>query len=158
MFFTHPVLWRDGEMLDLGTLGGDFAEARAINDRGQVVGWSRLTVDEPMSAGAADRGHAFLWEGDDLRDLGAPGPDGWSCGTDINAAGLIAVNGGTTEHDEAAMVLIDGAYIELAPRATAYGVNEGGTLAGAMAVPGAIDVRTGDPSEVTATTWTPAGA
>jgi probable HAF family extracellular repeat protein len=157
-FFTHPVLWQDGEMIDLGTLGGDFAEAKAINDNGQVVGWSRLTVDEPMSAGAGDRGHAFIWEDGELRDLGAPGPDGWSSGNDINATGAIAVNGGVAESDEAAFVLVDGTFIELAPRATAYGINDGGAVVGAIPVPGALDTATGEPTEATAAIWTPAGA
>jgi probable HAF family extracellular repeat protein len=37
---------------DLGTLGGSYSQAVAINDRGQVVGWS-LT--------ASGENHAVLW-------------------------------------------------------------------------------------------------
>jgi probable HAF family extracellular repeat protein len=135
-FFTHPVLWQDGEMIDLGTLGGDFAEGRAINDNGQVVGWSRLTTEDNPYDPPGERGHAFLWEGGEMRDLGAPGPDGWSCGTDINAAGAIAVNGGATEDAEDAMVLVDGAFTALGSRATAYGINGSGAVVGAVESPG----------------------
>jgi probable HAF family extracellular repeat protein len=62
--YTHAVLWQDGKIIDLGTLDGpDIAavdrfidrtasDARAVNERGQVVG-SSMT--------ASGRGHAVLW-------------------------------------------------------------------------------------------------
>jgi uncharacterized membrane protein len=42
---SHAFLWEDGEMIDLGALGGEYeySVARSINERGQVVGESRLT-------------------------------------------------------------------------------------------------------------------
>jgi len=40
-------------MTDLGTLGGNFSGPVAINDRGQVVGYSTTASGEL---------HAFLWE------------------------------------------------------------------------------------------------
>jgi probable HAF family extracellular repeat protein len=49
-------------MIDLGTLGGNFSVATAINTQGEVVGGS-YTVDGPM--------HAFLWQsGTGMVDLG----------------------------------------------------------------------------------------
>jgi probable HAF family extracellular repeat protein len=46
---------------DLGTLGGRYSEALAVNDRGQVVGYS-----EVMGGGY----HVFLWQNGVMRDLG----------------------------------------------------------------------------------------
>jgi len=48
----HAFLYSNGKMVDLGTFGGNNSLALAINNSGQVVGWS------VTSAGAT---HAFLY-------------------------------------------------------------------------------------------------
>ncbi len=86
---TRAFLWdgRNG-MQDLGTLpGGTDAQARFINERGQVVGWS-YTSSAPSSPCSSNFGLAlttgsFLWEsGKGMVDLGGLG------GTCTLAAGL----------------------------------------------------------------------
>jgi probable HAF family extracellular repeat protein len=75
----HAVLWKGASVQDLGTLGGAFSEAWAINHIGQIVGNSDT---------ADGRVHGFLFtSGDGLRDL-TPINDR-ALATDINDAGQI---------------------------------------------------------------------
>jgi probable HAF family extracellular repeat protein len=76
---VHAFLWRDGEMVDLGTLGGYVSMAVAVNKHGQVVGYSETATGE---------WHAFLWQRGRMVDLGAAGP-GNSSAVDINDHGQI---------------------------------------------------------------------
>jgi probable HAF family extracellular repeat protein len=50
---------------DLGTLGGTFSWATALNNKGWVVGYSSLTGDSLV--------HAFVWQKGVIRDLGTLG-------------------------------------------------------------------------------------
>jgi probable HAF family extracellular repeat protein len=56
-----PFLWRNGRMVNLGTLGGHYGQANWLNDRGEVVGQSNLTGDATFNA--------FLWNGRRMIDL-----------------------------------------------------------------------------------------
>ncbi len=80
---NHPTLWRNGKIIDLGTLGGDFGGAAAVNNRGQVVGFSTTTEPDPVSGGVQSRG--FLWESGVMRDLGTLCEAEGVCGTSSNA-------------------------------------------------------------------------
>ena len=56
--------YKNGVMSDLGTLGGAFSYARAINDRGEIVGYA-----DPGNGSA----HAFLYRNGAMTDLGTFG-------------------------------------------------------------------------------------
>jgi uncharacterized membrane protein len=48
----HAFMWDRGETIDLGTLGGQYSYASAINERGWVVG---VAQDE------ANRSQMVIW-------------------------------------------------------------------------------------------------
>ena len=77
----HPVRFRGpGAIDDLGTLGGTYGYAAAINDSGTIVGSSSLAGDRVY--------HGFLYEGGRMIDAGTlPGME-YSYFTAINAAGI----------------------------------------------------------------------
>ena len=85
------VLWgKNGEIVKLGTLGGNQSLAGAINSRGQVVGVAANTTLDPFSMfGWATQTRAFLWQKGIMQDLGTlGGPDAGVSG--INERGQVA--------------------------------------------------------------------
>jgi probable HAF family extracellular repeat protein len=63
-----PFLWENGEMIDLGTLGGTSGTPTAFNNRGEVVGQSNLVGDVNF--------HPFVWVKEQgMKDLGTLGGD-----------------------------------------------------------------------------------
>ena len=85
-----PFFWENGEMVDVGTLGGVFGTVSALNNRGQVTGTSDVTRDQTVF-------HAFLWERGQLQDLGTFGGD-FSFGNWIDDSGEV-VGGATTKNN-----------------------------------------------------------
>jgi probable HAF family extracellular repeat protein len=75
------VLWKDGEIINLGTLGGYESGAGVVNSHGQIAGFSGNAVPDPYSLlvlGTQTR--AFLWDKDHgMQDLGTlGGPDAFA--------------------------------------------------------------------------------
>jgi len=86
----RAVLWRDGRIIDLGTLGGNESVAAGINQRGQIAGSSaNLIPDEFSYYDFGTQTRAFLWENGVMQDLGTlGGPD--AVGEFLNERGQVA--------------------------------------------------------------------
>ena len=72
----RAVLWtKDGKIIDLGAVpGGSESLAAAVNNRGEVVGFSDNDILDPFSmAGLATQTRAFLWQNGEIQDLGTLG-------------------------------------------------------------------------------------
>src|SRR5947209_6492546 len=73
----HAFLWNGSRMLDLGTFGGTYSGANAINQAGEVVGFAQVT------AGGTCR--AFLWRHGRKINLGVASGQSSSNAMSVNA-------------------------------------------------------------------------
>ncbi len=93
---SSGVLWKDGKIINLGTLGGYESQAGRVNRRGQVTGIATNSVRDPFSmyypqgTSNATQVRAFLWdEKNGMQDIGTlGGPDAFA--PLINERGQIA--------------------------------------------------------------------
>lgn len=84
----RAFLFDGNTLISLGTLGGDMSFGQAINDQGHVAGVSDLvheTFDfsfpsdpNPPSPPAPDPFHVFLYDGNNMKDLGILSGGTWS--------------------------------------------------------------------------------
>src|SRR5438093_783457 len=71
--WSKAVLWQYGTITNLGPGGSGWGMATAINEFGDIVGWAQITPDAS--------GHAFLWRGGTMTDLGSLRGGAWSTST-----------------------------------------------------------------------------
>lgn len=114
-FREHSFLW-DGRARDLGTLGGDTCEAAALNDAGDVVGYSTLRPGRRTA-------HAFLWHAGKMRDLGTLGGRD-SAATAINNRGQIVGTAQTRVGSAHAFLWQDGRMRDLGAGFAPWGIND----------------------------------
>jgi probable HAF family extracellular repeat protein len=126
------TLWRDSEIINLGTFGGNESYAWSVNDRGQVVGFASNTTPDQFSgsvfAWGATQTHAFLWQNGRMLDLGTlGGPD--SDALVINDHGQITGMSMTSSGAVDPFIWENGKMIDL------------GTLGGTYGYPNMINAR-----------------
>src|SRR5712692_4069225 len=86
LFDLRPVLWRNGQVVDLGDFGGPSGFANGINNRGQVVGAVQTDIPDPFFG---TQFRPFLWQNGVLRNLGTlGGPD--AAADFVNESGQVA--------------------------------------------------------------------
>ena len=79
----EAVLWRNGQIINLGTLGGNESFPISVNDRGQVVGAASNAVSDPLALDffplSGTQTRPFLWQAGVMQDLGTlGGPDAFA--------------------------------------------------------------------------------
>jgi probable HAF family extracellular repeat protein len=97
------VLWKHGQIIDLGTFGGNESTASAVNSRGQVVGAALNTTPDPYSlidflycnSSNGTQARAFLWQDGEKQDLGTLGTGNDALAAYVNEAGQVTGYGWT---------------------------------------------------------------
>jgi probable HAF family extracellular repeat protein len=93
----RAVIWKNGEIRDLGTFGGNQSSGWTINNRGQVAGFALNDTPDPYSmfdlpilgSSFGTQTRAFIWHNGKMEDLGTlGGPD--ALGFYINEQGQVA--------------------------------------------------------------------
>ena len=81
----NAVRWRNGEIEDLGTLGGNSSGALSVSKSGLVTGWSETDIVDSSGETVV---RAFLWKNGVMHDLGSLGGP-VSFGQDVNEHGQV---------------------------------------------------------------------
>ena len=126
MDVTNSWLWDDGKVKGLRTLGGWSNEAMAINDDGQIAGFSTMNENRNF--------HAYILKGNDIKDLGTFGGSE-SKAYDLNQAGEVVGYAKNKVGDKRAFLWSGEQLTQLPPLATgktswAWSINDTGWVVG----------------------------
>lgn len=123
----HPFLWKNGEMKDLGTIGGTWVyQLNHLNGSGELVGGMATAGDTII--------HPFLWDGKKLRDIGTLGGS-FGNAISVNEAGTVVGIATNRAEDYHAFVWKHGVMIDLGVAAgdqcsIAFAINASGQIVG----------------------------
>jgi probable HAF family extracellular repeat protein len=133
-FLSHAFRWKDGEMTDLGTLGGNNSAAGSTNARGWMAGQSAISIIDPNFG--VQEGRAALWRRNEILDLGTLPGGAESLSAYVNDSGQVVGFSDNGIPDPFAFFFPTGTQIH--PFIWEKGAMlDLGTLGGPEAVPGA---------------------
>jgi probable HAF family extracellular repeat protein len=73
---THAVLWKQDQIIDLGTLPGGFESLGIyVNNAGQVIGFSTISTAPDPIGFIGFPTHTFIWKNGEKLDIGTLGGD-----------------------------------------------------------------------------------
>ena len=132
----HAMVYRDGALRDIGGFPpGGWAAATAINNSGQVTGWSTVQGDEAIP------GYAFLYNGGALQNLGALGGQ-YSAGFGINNRGQLTGRAQLADGSIHAFLYSGGAMQDIGTLggtfASGMAINDRGNIAGSSYLAGNV--------------------
>jgi probable HAF family extracellular repeat protein len=124
---VHPFLWENGQMKDLGTIGGTIVFlVNHLNESGELVGGMTTAGDAMI--------HPFLWDGRKLRDIGTLG-GAFGDAIWVNDGGAVVGQASDASEDVHAFLWKDGVMSDLGVAAgdhcsIAYAINASGQIVG----------------------------
>src|SRR6266446_4939141 len=96
-------LYSNGQLINIGTLGGEYGNGRGINTAGDIAGYSTL---------ANGSYRAFLYSGGQMINLGTLGAD-YSVAYDLNDSGQIVGDSDTVGNQQHAFLYSNGQMTDL---------------------------------------------
>ena len=106
--------WIGGNYADIGTLGGYSSHPFAVNNIGQVVGFSAIPGNTYW--------HAFIWENGQMTDINPPG-EIYSMAIDINEAGRALILAGPSGNYYSYIYIPDEGVFNKIGRVVTYNVS-----------------------------------
>jgi probable HAF family extracellular repeat protein len=127
----HAFRYSSGQIADIGTLGGTFSDARAINSHGDVAGFSTL------SGTSLSPDFAFLYSNGQMNGLGTLGGSG-SHAYGVNRFGEVVGDSYTASSQDHAFLYSNGKMTDLstlgASPSSANGINDSHQVVGSSEV------------------------
>ena len=125
---TRAFILDKGIHTVLGTLGGRDSSARAINNAGQVTGFSDTAGPSPGTSGDT---HAFIFKDGVFQDIGSTAPAPRTFGWSINASGQVAgVGSSSSITSNGPFLYSNGTFLFFEPSGSTQDINDSGHIVG----------------------------